>query len=132
MQESLEGEGDSKLKGVSNGGQKRAQEMFFPLGKKAPFIGLQISDRLRSFRAQAVLPLEGSGSTASLFETPLRRYFRSDSARVSVEILRVSRKSTGTRAVVPRNICTGFLKRYYRLGQAVLPLGTPEMKTGIT
>ena len=41
MQESLEEEGDSKLKWVSNGGQKRAWKVLFPLGKKAPFIGTQ-------------------------------------------------------------------------------------------
>ena len=80
MQESLEGEGDRKLKGVSNGGQKRAQELSFPLGKKAPFIGLLISDRLRTFCAQAVLPLEGSGTTALRFEKPLKRYFRLSTA----------------------------------------------------
>ena len=37
MQESWEGEGDSKLKRVKNGGKKHAQELTFPLGKKAPF-----------------------------------------------------------------------------------------------
>ena len=65
MQESLEGEGDSKLNEEVNHGENELGELFFPLGKKAPFIGLQISGRLRSFRAQAVLPLHWGGSTAS-------------------------------------------------------------------
>ena len=57
MQESLEGEGDSKLKEVSNGGQKRAPKVFFLLGKKPPYIGTQ---NLTVFLVFATL----SGTTA--------------------------------------------------------------------
>ena len=41
MQESLEGEGDSKLKRDVNNGGNELGEFSFPLGKKAPYIGHQ-------------------------------------------------------------------------------------------
>ena len=55
------------------------------------YIGLAISDRLTPFCTQAVLPLQGSGTTASWFEHPLERYYLLSAAQVPPTILRVTR-----------------------------------------
>ena len=55
------------------------------------FIGLAISDRWAPFCAQAVLPLDRSGTTASCFENPLKRYYRLSTARVPPALLQVTR-----------------------------------------